>query len=477
MFLLGRRTLEGFFMKRLALITLALVAVFFSAWRYRVSTPVNRPSNLASGQQTAWYEGNYTAPTADDEWKIDETIPDNYIPVPGQDELYMIVDDTGKIIGYRHRTKQSDGSWVWEDVNPDIPDNYESTGIKDVYKVTGADGTVKYVKYVRNDDDTFCFVDCKEDGTPLDVGTDATSIDTKHYIKEDGNVYAKYNDNGVLEGYRERVDNGNGTYTWKLADPPKSSIHTTNGSTFTTPDTSGAGQSSGGTGDSGVYYSDKSSPEVTQNSDGTRTETTTTLSTKTQNGYRITYQTLILNTYDVQGNLIRTSQQGPTEIKREKVSGNGSKVNKDAIASTLDAELTRVSGSVSFDTDTANQLLSQMNASRAASGLPALQMSSSSDAYKLACIRAADMAIYDHSSTSSPMYGTLDDMVSRWGVSCSLAYENILKTYGRDAKAINARFESDSASSENMLSSSVKSVGIAVVNANSQEYIAEVFLE
>ena len=106
-----------------------------------------------------------------------------------------------------------------------------------------------------------------------------------------------------------------------------------------------------------------------------------------------------------------------------------------------------------------------------------MSMSGSSEAYKLACIRAADMAIYDHSSSSSPMYGTLDDMVSRWGVSCNLAYENILKTYGKNAQSINRRFESDPTASANMMADSVTSVGIAVVNANNQQYIAEIFLE
>ena len=468
-------------MKRLVILMLVLISIFFGAWRYRVSTPVNIPDNLASGNTTAWYEGNYTAPIADDEWKIDETIPDNYIPVPGQDELYMVVDDSGKITGYRHRTKQADGSWLWEDVNPDIPENYEATDVKNVYKVTDADGKEHYVLYVRNDDDTYCFVDCDKDGTPLDVGSDATTIDTKHYIKEDGNVYGLYNDDGVLEGYRERSDNGDGTFTWKLASLPTSSVNLNVGmsglDTSADASTGGNNLQAAQPGDSGTTYNANANEGEVYNSDGTRTETNTTLSTKTEDGYRITYQTKIINTYDADGNLIQTSQQGPTEVKREKVSGSGANVNQGEIQGTLDGELTRVSAQVSFDTATANELLSQMNASRAASGLSPLSMSGSSEAYKLACIRAADMAIYDHSSSSSPMYGTLDDMVSRWGVSCNLAYENILKTYGKDAQSINRRFESDPTASANMMADSVTSVGIAVVNANNQQYIAEIFLE
>ncbi len=54
-------------------------------------------------------------------------------------------------------------------------------------------------------------------------------------------------------------------------------------------------------------------------------------------------------------------------------------------------------------------------------------MDTSSEAYKLACIRAADMAIYDYSSSTSPMYGTLNDMCNLWKISSSHPSENIWK--------------------------------------------------
>ena len=124
---------------------MTLLTIFFVTWGVKAKTPINRPSNLEEEQETPWYENKYTSPQAGEEWTLDPEIPLNYIPVPGQDELYMVVDDSGKIIGYRHRTKQADGTWVWEDVNPDIPDNYEKVdGLENVYKVTDANGKTSY---------------------------------------------------------------------------------------------------------------------------------------------------------------------------------------------------------------------------------------------------------------------------------------------------------------------------------------------
>lgn len=61
----------------------------------------------------------------------------------------MVIDHDGNIIQYRQRTKQEDGSWLWKDVNLNIPANYVAVpGLKDIYKVTAENGTVSYYKYV-----------------------------------------------------------------------------------------------------------------------------------------------------------------------------------------------------------------------------------------------------------------------------------------------------------------------------------------
>lgn len=475
-------------MKKILLLLMALLSVFFITWGVKAKTPINRPSDLEEEQETPWYENKYTAPQAGDEWYLDPEIPLNYIPVPGEDELYMVVDDSGNITGYRHRTQQADGSWVWEDVNPDIPDNYEKVdGLDNVYKVTDQDGNTSYYKYVRNDDDTYCFVPVNENGTPLDDGTSAETIGD-NYVHVSDNIYAVYNDDNVKMGYRERVKDDSGNYVWKVCDAPAVSTSVGNG-LGSIAKNSGSSSSSAGSGTSGnssgnavtannnVLIGNSGNNSKTDNGDGTYTVTDKTTSTETKDGYLYTYETTVYSTYDSSGNLLSTRKDGPYEVSKVAAGNTSTEADQSQIASTLDGELSRVSASVSFDTDKATEVLSKLNAERKSQGLSALSMSTSSEAYKLACIRAADMAIYDHSSSSSPMYGTLDNMVSMFGCSSSHPSENIWKASSKSAAEIHTRFQANESSRSVRMSSGYSEVGIAIVEQNGQSYIAEIYLQ
>nr|WP_303181792.1 CAP domain-containing protein [Lachnoclostridium phocaeense] len=456
-------------MKRILLLFLVLLTVFFTAWGVKARTPINRPSSLAEEQEVPWYELRYSAPQADEEWYLDPEIPLNYIPVPGEDELYMVVDDSGKITGYRKRTLQADGSWLWQDVNPDIPENYEKVdGLENVYKVTNEDGSVSYYLYVRNEDDTYCFVSVDENGVPLDDGTSADSIE-ENYIHENGNVYAVYNDDNVRMGFRERVKQSDGSYIWKVCEAPaETSSGITEGWGSTAEKETGGGNK--------VLVGNGNSDRQ-DNGDGTYTVTETSTNTVTEGGYTITYQTTVKSTYDRNGNLLSTKKDGPYEISRVAAGGSTSAPNKNKIASTLDGELSRVSASVTFDAAKANEVLSKLNAERRSQGLPALSMDTGCEAYKLACIRAADMAIYDHASSSSPMYGSLNELVSRYGCHTSHASENIWKASTKSASDIHTRFQANEDSRKVRMSSGYSEVGIAIVERNNQTYIAEIYLK
>ena len=460
-------------MKRIILLLMTLLTIFFVTWGVKAKTPINRPSNLEEEQETPWYENKYTSPQAGEEWTLDPEIPLNYIPVPGQDELYMVVDDSGKIIGYRHRTKQADGTWVWEDVNPDIPDNYEKVdGLENVYKVTDANGKTSYYLYVRNDDDTFCFVPVDEHGNPLDDGKAADKIDD-NYVHVDGNVYAVYNEDNVKMGYRERVKDDSGNYIWKVCEEPEIDNSVGNGLGSLYKKTGNDAKTDQNSGSSVLVGNGNSKKD---NGDGTYTVTDKTVSTETKGGYLYTYQTTVYSTYDKTGNLISTKKDGPYEISKVAAGGTSATADQSQIASTLDGELARVSGSVSFDTEKASQVLNKLNAERKNQGLNTLSMSASSEAYKLACIRAADMAIYDHSSSSSPMYGTLDSMVSRFNCHSSHPSENIWKASTRSASEIHTRFQANESSRKVRMSNGYSEVGIAIVEKNNQTYVAEIYL-
>lgn len=147
---------------------LILFSAFICTWVVKAQSPVNRPDsdvNMSDyADSVGWVSDKSTISS---KWILDPEIPDNYLPVPGEEELYMVIDHDGNIIQYRQRTKQEDGSWLWKDVNLNIPANYEAVpGLKDIYKVTAENGMVSYYKYVRNKDDTFAFIPVDKDVNP-----------------------------------------------------------------------------------------------------------------------------------------------------------------------------------------------------------------------------------------------------------------------------------------------------------------------
>lgn len=131
----------------------------------------------------------------------------------------MVIDNDGNIMMYRKRTLQEDGSWIWKDVNPDIPEEYEAVdGLDSVYRMTAADGSVSHFKYVRNEDDTFAFVPVDENGKELDSQADASAI-PDNYRRVTGNIYAVLNEHGVVIGYKERQES-NGLFIWVDCEQP-----------------------------------------------------------------------------------------------------------------------------------------------------------------------------------------------------------------------------------------------------------------
>ena len=481
-------------MKKILIVFLTLLTVFFGAWGIKSNKPVGRPADKAEASETYWYNASYTSPVADSNWVLDETIPDNYVPVPGSDELYMVIDDNGSITQYRQREKDKDGKWVWQTVNPDIPENYEPVeGKENVYKVTDEEENEYYVLYIRNEDDTYSFVGCDINGTPLDIGSDATVVDSGRYVKQTEDTYAMYDENGVLIGYRERVpvedENGNTSYIWAMGDIPdfNSSVLKLAGIEKGKNDT---GNTPVITGESitgiynltptpeatpaGIYVTPIPELNKTDNGDGTYTETSRSVETRTESGYQVTYETMIYKVYDVKsGELVKSWQEGPVETNRVKLNGSDAVINKSLIENTLTGEHARVTAGLTMDTKKADKIVAEINAMRINSGLSGLAVTE--DARLLAEVRAADMAVYNHSSNESPMYGKLEDMIVRWGINVNLGYENVLRTTVRDAVSIVTRFKGDEASRQNMLSANITSIGVGVVEKDGQDFVAIVF--
>ena len=485
---------------------MCLLLVLTGVWVTKVKTPAERPDSYKNGyvEEAAWW--NITIDSdVDEKWVLDPEIPSNYLPVPGENELYMVVNSDGTIEKYRKRTKQDDGSWVWEDTNPDIPDNYETVaGLENIYRVTDKDGKVSYFRYVRNADDTFAFIEVDENGNDL-VETPTDQTIPENYAHLSGNVYAVMNEHGVLTGYKERSLNADGTYSWKDVEKPSENnggeIITAYDASLDIPSvqmpglslpqgggggityTPGQGMTQGG-GDTTVIiitpdnmgYVPNYEPDVVYSDDGTYTETEVLTETDTSGGYITTYQTTVERVYDAQGNLMSTKRGDRQEIDRKPISENVAPApSTNEIKGTLAEEVARITVGVSFDTNLASQVLTALNASRAADGLPALSMDSGT-AMQLAKARAAAAAIYGSADNSSPLYGTASEMCATFGISASPS-ENIWRTsLDKTAEQINARFMSIDGAKSACLNSAYTTVGIAIAQRNGYLYVIEIFM-
>lgn len=466
-------------MKSLFLMFAALCVVFGGTWIAKANTPINRPETLTEDATTAWYEsGNRTVATASDEWYIDPEIPVNYVPVPGEDEVYMVINDSGNITGYRKRVQQSDGSWLWTDVETENNEYTPVEGVENLYLVTNAEGNESYQLYVRNEDDnTYTFVNADANGTPYYNGTDASSI-ADNFERVTGNIFAVYNENGIKEGYAERVQGSDGNYFWQATQPPTNSSLNGIGSLS---ESQNANNSHTGEETANGNAGTGSVPEqsTTTNPDGTYTVTMTQTETKTVDGQSVMTETTYYYTYAQDGTLLSTRKGESQEISRTPLGSSAATPDPALIQNTLDAELARISAEVTFNTDKAQEVLAALNAQRISQGLGQLTMDTSSDAYKLACVRAADMAIYRNASTASTLYGSLDDMVERWGIQhTETPAENVWGTPTKSAAEIHSRFQSIDAMRMTRMSQDYTHVGIAVVDtADEQTYIAEIYLD
>lgn len=116
-----------FIMRKTVITLLLLISIFFVTWSVKIRTAINQPENTLAGHEIPWYESRYSTPIASDDWTLDPEIPDNYVPVPGEEEMYMVVDNSGEIINYRKRMKQIDGSirmekhWITEQRQRPLP--------------------------------------------------------------------------------------------------------------------------------------------------------------------------------------------------------------------------------------------------------------------------------------------------------------------------------------------------------------------
>ena len=186
---------------------------------------------------------------------------------------------------------------------------------------------------------------------------------------------------------------------------------------------------------------------------------------------------MVTRTYDVTGRLLRTKKDGPIEVSKKPVNGMEEKApDRGKIAATLDQEYRRVTSDLKLNPDLAQNVLNLLNIERQTEQLPPLKMELGSDAYKLACIKAADMAIYNHADFDSPMYGTIAELLSRYQIASNGPSETLWKTAAdKAAKDIHIRFQSQEISRSARMQRTALDIGIAIVEKNGYYFIAEIF--
>ena len=506
-------------MRSLMAIFVILLGLFLGVWIFKATQSVERPDEYEEGYDPdagAWWKTSFSD-QAQEGWSLkDMDVPENYIPVPGQGNLFMVVDANGHITGYMRREKQIDGSWKWEQVNPDIPENYEAVeGLKNVYRVIDEDGNATYFLYIRNEDDTFAFVECDENGNPIGRDNDATTIDARH-VNITGNVYSLLNEHGVVIGYQKRKERPDGSFVWEdipdfeemaqqlrdrrsrdgsskvdmdrlyrdLSDKQSASVPDLTPPVLETPTLTDpgtpdpvrieiSGQNSGG-----QVSATPGQTTVINNADGSVTKTQIVRETRTEDGRKTTYESKVTQVFNEDGTLRESKTDGPYPVQsQEMITDNVAPTpDPEAKAETLSAEEVRFCAEVMYDDSIAGEVAARLNAQRAENSLPALQMTDT--AMAIARLRAADMMKYDTTNTALPTYGTLSAMMSYYGIGSAFPGENVWKTVPKGAEQIHARLQASENARKTRMGKDITQAGIAVAWDKEKEHIyyCEVFL-
>lgn len=476
-------------MKKIFIFIFILIIGFFAVWAVKThyakkNTEKEYPTRTGDTVKN-WWDSDLDV---SDEWKIDDEIPENYIPVPGKKETYMVIDiETGEIKAYRKREKETDENgkviWKWSDIEETVQKEYEPVeGKKDLYKKTGADGKITYYRYVRNSDGTYAFVEVNPDGSDLTVPS-GKSI-PQNYRKIIDNYYSVYNDAGVIIGYKKRSTDENGNNVWESVTREEVQkyidLNTHLNSSNTTTDnikdnipTQVAPPQQKPSENSQVPSLPKT--DETVSNDSTYTEVKSSTTTEIKGNYKITYTTTVTKIYDSNGKLLQTITDGPNEVSRELIISNTLIPDQSKIAGSLEAEYKRVSSQVSYNDNLVNEIFISLNADRKSNGLPLLTLDQSGDLYKMARLKAADMALYNHADFDSPMYGTLTDLSSRYGIHLNYCSESIWKTTEKTANEIHTRFQASSVNRALRMSSDIRKIAISIAVKDGYYYIYECY--
>ena len=457
------------------------VIILSSVWYYKSNEPIDT-NNTDINNGFLWHELPVWADVSTDASHfLDPDIPTNYIPVPGMEETYMVLNEDGTVNCYRQRSKDGSGNWVWSVViADDMPVSLRTSVIDDdIFSFIGSRGDGEFYRYVRNGDDSYAFVPVDETGA--DVGYIAPQGDSlpENFVLVQDNIYASLDNHGVIIKLWERNINDLGAVYWQeihrpyqiagsgITDP-YSDWDYNHFSPDTTPITT-----------SGPVTTGKAElPGGIELLEGQTYTTESFIESKTTGGWKVTYETVYTNIYNADGSLYATHKDGPNEIERIQVFEQQTDLSRDAasIETNIQAEVIRVSNGLDYKRDIASSVLEGLNAYRAESGLSPLTMTYDSDAGRLSTIFAADMAKYNYGDIESPLYGTVEELAKRYGINNAVSI-NVWRCGEKSSEEINTRLQTAESSRNVRMDAGKTNVGISIVARNGFFYIAEVFTD
>lgn len=405
--------------------------------------------------------------TPDSDWILDPTIPGNYVPVPGEVDIFMVLNEDGSVKEYRKRTKNAEGGWDWETIeNPtgQTVEKIKETPYGDLYKFTNNEGFEEYKRFVLDENNGFAWVDTDENG--LDTNLPTTSQLPENFVALPNNTYALYNDNGVLQSYLQRAVNDDGSYKWSLVNKPEMLAYESfdREDDFTIPDFN---QSL--TGSDFQFGEMTYGDEVWSPSGDTKTQTVRYPEQKEVDGYIIVYETVITTVSDKEGNVLSTKKDMFEKGRYPKMGDNSI---SGTMATSLAGEAQRLSSKTTYRVDIANQLLDAINTERSKNGKNAVTMDTG-DLYFLTQIKAADMGLTATTTKNSATYGTISDLANKYKANVNNPQETVLETYPVDINTIHTKFMSDATVKNNRLTAS--RISISVVENNGRLYISEAY--
>lgn len=463
-------------MNKIVALFCVLLVTFCGIWVFNSRTPINNDINAT---KVDWGTSDKIEEISEktgvsEEWILDPEIPENYVPVIGEDEVYMVVDNDGKVEKYRQREKQDDGSWIWKDINTDIPKNFVPVeGLEDVYSVMDDDGNVKYYKYIRNEDGTFSFIEVDKDGNIIDKYIIEKENEAKknnkipdNYEKVSDDLYAVKDENNVTVGYKEVGQDNSGKFYYSDKNNGYSTpTTTTTQNTMATPTIT-------------TKVPEVTKEYVTTNPPAEKETYTTEESyteSKISGGYKITYKYTIIKTYDKDGELLSTKKEGPEEIGRELVGQTTVETpNKALVESNIDNEIVRMTNGLTFKETLENDIIATLNAERVSQNLS--KLSTDDNAKKLSRLFCSDMARYNHSDYQSQLYGTISQLINKYDIDCEVYAINIWRTTDATADTVHSRFQSIETSRTARMHEQFSGMGVSVIYLNGYYYVVEVLL-